>query len=358
MSVTVRRYRETKAWEIDIRVRRPDGSILRERRKAPMSSKTAARKWGEQRALHLALHGRPPVAAAAVPTLSRFFPRFIRDHCEANGHKPSGIAAKRSAFRVHLQPRMGSKRLDEISAEDVAALKSSMRKSAASTTNNVLTILNTCMRCAVEWGVVKSVPVEIQMLKVPTRAPRFYDFDEYERLVAAACPNPLATALILLCGDAGLRRGEALALEWADCDLDRRVLCVQRSEWNGEVTAAKGLTHRYVPMTSRLATALGALDNGAGDRVLACSASRAPTARSLRRWFAAVQKKAGLPATGGLHLLRHSFCARLAMRGASPYVIQRLAGHHDFKTTTRYLGLTDAEARRAVALLAGNASYA
>ena len=47
-----------------------------------------------------------------------------------------------------------------------------------------------------------------------------------------------------------------IALEWADVDLAKRQLCVQRSDWNGQVTMPKGGRLRYVPLTVRLTTAL------------------------------------------------------------------------------------------------------
>ena len=49
MSVTIRPYRRG-GWEIDIRVVTPDGARhLRERRRAPMSSRSAAVRWAEGR---------------------------------------------------------------------------------------------------------------------------------------------------------------------------------------------------------------------------------------------------------------------------------------------------------------------
>jgi integrase len=68
----------------------------------------------------------------------------------------------------------------------------------------------------------------------------FYDFDEYERLVAAAKSMDSVAYLIVLRGEAGLRCGEMIALEWSDVDLGQRQLCVQRSDWNGQMTMPKG----------------------------------------------------------------------------------------------------------------------
>ncbi|TMC00115.1 MAG: hypothetical protein E6J42_01755 [Chloroflexi bacterium] len=50
-------------------------------------------------------------------------------------------------------------------------------------------------------------------------------------------------------------------------------------------------------------------------------AGRDALASSVRR----AERRAGLKVTGGLHILRHTFCSRLAMRGATAKAIQELA---------------------------------
>jgi len=44
----------------------------------------------------------------------------------------------------------------------------------------------------------------------------------------------------------------------------------------------------------------------------------------------------------GLHILRHTFCSHLAMRGAPDKAIQGLAGQADLTTTPRYMHLSPA----------------
>jgi site-specific recombinase XerD len=53
----------------------------------------------------------------------------------------------------------------------------------------------------------------------------------------------------------------------------------------------------------------------------------------------------------GIHILRHTFCSHLAMRGAPPRAIQELAGHVDLRTTQRYMHLTPAALEGAIRLL-------
>jgi hypothetical protein len=53
----------------------------------------------------------------------------------------------------------------------------------------------------------------------------------------------------------------------------------------------------------------------------------------------------------GIHILRHSFCSHLAMRGAPARAIQELAGHADLRTTQRYMHLGPAALESAIRLL-------
>jgi site-specific recombinase XerD len=61
-------------------------------------------------------------------------------------------------------------------------------------------------------------------------------------------------------------------------------------------------------------------------------------------------RKANL-ANDGVHVLRHTFCSRLAMRGAPARAIQELAGHQDITTTQRYMHLSPAAVVSAICLL-------
>ena len=53
----------------------------------------------------------------------------------------------------------------------------------------------------------------------------------------------------------------------------------------------------------------------------------------------------------GIHILRHTFCSHLAMRGAPARAIQELAGHQDLGTTQRYMHLSPVALDAAIRLL-------
>jgi integrase len=208
--------------------------------------------------------------------------------------------------RVHVLPALGSKRLDAITNEDVQRLKVRLERKAAKTVNNVLTVLNVLLKKAVEWGVIERMPCSIKLLPVPKPAATFYDFEEYERLVTAArAMDTRAYLLVLLSGEAGLRSGEMVALEWRDVDLSRQQLCVQRSAWQGQVAVPKGGRSRYVPMTRRLADTLRNHRHLRGSRVLYQDNGEPFTEKTVQTWLLRAARRAGVE-NNGPHRLRHA----------------------------------------------------
>ena len=356
MTIKVRAFR-SGGFEVDIRFTYPDGSPFRRRLKAPVESKSAAKRWGEAREATFLREPspseRPPEEPKKeVETVNDFGPRFIENYARANRQKASGIASKQSVLRIHLYPRIGNKRLDALTDEDVQALKSALSTKSPKTVNNVLTVLSKLLKVAVKWKVIKTVPCSIELLKVPPPVPKFYEFSQYRALVEAAGKVDTRSLVVtLLGGDAGLRRGEILGLRWIDVDFKRKQLVIQQAVWKGIVDTPKSGRGRVVPLTDALCIALQRQRHLRGERVLYRDDGEPVTEKVLRSYLAAAQRRAGLPATGALHILRHTFCSHLAMRGAPPKAIQELAGHEDLSTTLRYMHLSPSAREGAIKLL-------
>lgn len=350
MSVRVTAY-AGGGWEVDIRVRLSSGQRFRERRVISNRSKSAAKRWGENRERDLLQNG-PAEEPKEVPTLETFAPKFLSGYAEANRQKPSGIASKETILRVHLVPLLGMKKLDAITNEAVQRLKHSLMEKAPKTVNNTLTVLNRLLRVAVEWNVIEQMPCSIRLLRLSKAEASFHDFHDFERLVEAARADQNTYLIVLLAGEAGLRCGEMMALEWTDVELSHRPprLCVRRSDWKGQVTVPKSGRSRFIPLTQRLAEALKTQRHLKGARVL-CSADGSPlTQRLVQGLVARAARRANLR-NQGVHVLRHTFCSHLAMRGAGARAIQELAGHQDLSMTQRYMHVSPAAVENAIRLL-------
>ena len=189
----------------------------------------------------------------------------------------------------------------------------------------------------------------------------FYQPEDYERLVAAAtATDPRALVLVLLGGDAGLRIGEIIALDWARVDFAADKVHVEVADWQGHLGPPKGGKPRSVSMTPRLRAALRDLAGADPDRsarVLTRSQGRYgqegdPVTRSVtREWLEAVHTLANVPIMGP-HTLRHTFCSHLAMAGQPVTAIRDLAGHSSVAITNDYMHLAPAATVSAIDVLA------
>jgi integrase len=374
--VRMRADRGERHLQVDIRFRWPDGTEYRERTKAPVTGKSAAKRWGEEREAELLRRGKPiaPTPEKSVPTLAEFAPRFVRDYAVADGHGEGGVESKESILRIHLVPHIGNRRLDEITTADVQKLKGIWREGVIDkdtgkqfikptrkikTLNNRLTVLGKLLKVAVEWHVLGHMPCEVRLLRGDdSQVMGFYEFAVYDQLVEAAerCGRDVYLA-VLLGGDAGLRRGEIIGLQQGD--IVQGKLHVQRQVYFAKtkdkrepvVRATKGKSKRWVPLTPRLAAALAEHRHLRGPWVLSDEQGRHLTPKLLRLLVQRAERRAGTEPLGRLHVLRHTFCSHLAMAGATPITIQELAGHESLETTMGYMHLSPSAADGAVALL-------
>jgi integrase len=325
-------------WEVDLRIVLPDGTRHRERVKSPVSSKSGTMTWARQREAEILAQGgpTPKVEKALLPTLAAFWPEFMEGYVKANREKHSSVRTRESIYREHFA-HWYDLPLSAITDEEVQKLKARLADRAPKTVNNVLTCLSAVLKTAVEWKRLDAMPCRIRIVKVDTRRkPDAYDDTQFAALVEAArAVGREEELVVLLAGDAGLRKGEIIPLQWDDLDVVNGTITVARAEYRGQVGTPKGGKTRVVPMTARLQRALKAFRHLRGPRVFYRADSSTHSEETVRGALIRVEKRAGLPAKGKCHKLRHTFCSRLAMKGATAKSIQELAGHRDLATTQR-----------------------
>jgi hypothetical protein len=116
MTVKVREWKKGNqvGFEVDIRFTYPDGTPFRRRTKAPVESKSAARRWGEAREAELLKAPSPKQRAEEertrkeVPTLRDFGPRYIDNHAKADRLKASTIDWIEKTYQNHLTRSSGT----------------------------------------------------------------------------------------------------------------------------------------------------------------------------------------------------------------------------------------------------------
>jgi integrase/recombinase XerC len=141
-------------------------------------------------------------------------------------------------------------------------------------------------------------------------------------------------ALLLLLYGAGLRIGEALALDRRDLGRDPAALRVLR-------VRGKGSKERLVPILPIVAEALAVYvgsDSAAGGSTPLFRGVRGGrlNAGILQRRVRELRGILGLPESATPHALRHSFATHLLGEGADLRAIQELLGHASLSTTQGY----------------------
>ncbi|HEY2405669.1 MAG TPA: tyrosine-type recombinase/integrase [Polyangiaceae bacterium] len=292
----------------------------------------------------------PTRTTKEVPTFAVYADEFMKTYVLAN-NKPSEQSMKACILKHHLLPVFGPMRLDAIKMHPIETFKASLLAKGLSRkrVNNILACLGKMLRYAHEIELIESVP-KLKSLKIPQQKFDFLTFEELSRLLDVVKGDAERTALFLLGAEAGLRQGETMALEWGDIDFVAGTLTVRRSSWKGVVGTPKSGRERKVPLTARLKAALKAHRHLRSELVFVSSEGKPFTQSSVEAALRFACKRAGLRVIGS-HVLRHTFCSHLAMRGAAPKAIQELVGHSTLTMTLRYMHLAPSALREAIGLL-------
>jgi integrase len=198
---------------------------------------------------------------------------------------------------------------------------------------------------AFHWGLISRNPASLVLPPRPLkREMRALTSDQLMRLFESTRGERLHALWILL-GTAGLRRGEALGLEWIDVDLDAGRLSVrqtlQRRRGAGFVLVAPKTprSRRAVQLTALAVAALRehlcreAAKFGDRSKFVFTSRSGGPMDGSRATiGLAEALFRAGLPRVR-VHDLRHTTASVLLEVGVHPKVVQDLLGHSTIAVT-------------------------
>jgi integrase/recombinase XerD len=237
------------------------------------------------------------------------------------------------------------------SPEQLAAYVAQLRADglASTTIARRVAALRSFYRHQVLLGARRDNPAaELELPRRRRALPKTLSPGEVERLIDAAMgTTPRAMrdrALVELLYGAGLRVSEAVGLERASVDLERRfVRCI-----------GKGSKERIVPIGRQAVDALRRylahgrpyLDKRHRPELFLNARGGALTRAGAFLILRRVAEAAGLePERVHPHLLRHSFATHLLEGGADLRSVQEMLGHADLATTELYTHVTDRRRR-------------
>lgn len=306
---------------------------------------------------------------------------FVRGHwwpncVEAAGHTPNTL----NVYRRESDDMLGffgeRIRLVEIDVERIGRLIRWMKVDkgfAEKTTRLHFDVLRGILNYAVSCGYLEMSPIDrMRAQDKPTvthKEPDFLTVEEIraflEALEADEDMPGLWKAYFQLLIFAGVRRGEGLALTWADYDVSRKELTISKSVTAtgnpGEVITKDTKTgkKRRVPVCDALAAALETRRREMIEQYGECqegwlifgdvkNPEKANHPNRAYDRLAAFQRKHGLRRTS-VHLLRHSFASLCLQGGGNLKQLQAVLGHSRASTTLLfYAGIDERQNRAAV----------
>jgi integrase len=321
----------------------------RVRRRVSGRTKTEAR----QRLRELqreASHGRP--APNGNLRLGPFLDRWLEESVATRGGSPNTVDNYRWAVDRHIKPNLGTRRLRDLSPDDVDSLLRLKAQAglAHSSLMRIRAVLVQSLRFGERYGYVgRNVAQLVDLPSAPAHQGRSLTVEQAECLLAAAVGERLEGAIVtgLMLG---LRPGELLGLTWSavDFDEDRLSVLTALKRERGVLIIGKPKTPksiRTLDMPEPVSVALKSQrSRQAKDRLAAgrmwidhdlAFASEVGTPvdpSNFRRTFGRIAKNAGL-GHWHPHELRHSAASLLSASGVPLESVADILGHANPRTT-------------------------
>ena len=276
-----------------------------------------------------------------APTVQQFF---------TNSYLPYVKSYKRSwttddsAFRNHVLPVIGALHMDEVSAQHVSMVMTTVTNNALAdgTYNNILISMRYMFNLALRWrttGMTTNPTAEQKLLKLSNHRERFLTAKETQLLLDSvnASSNRMLRYIVPMLLLTGARKQEVITARWRDMDMER-------SFWRIPVT--KSGRERHVPLSAAALQLLERVPRRKGSEwVFANPKTLKPYTNIFTAWNTA-RTAAGL-ADVRMHDLRHSFASFLVNAGCSLYEVQKILGHASIAMTQRYSHLSQDSLLRA-----------
>lgn len=252
----------------------------------------------------------------------------------------------RTMINVHILPTFGNRQFRAIGALDVQAWMDSFKDTSASKIDKLYMLIRAICRDAYVEGVI-SRDISAGLLKpLPKKKDdrRALSFEETAGILSAIQNNDNQDGLLLaVLYYLGVRRGEALGLQWGDFDFKDQMVHIQRDivYVRGKTTISDLKTDaadRYVIVPSVLRYML--LPHAGSDgEWLFCSRAGEPICQSSykRMWLRLMASAKLLDAEGKplitAHWLRHTYATKLFYAGVDAVIAMWMLGHESYETT-------------------------
>jgi integrase len=353
----VRKHPDTSTtrWQAIVKYPDPDNPEKWKQQAKTFARKAEAQKWVDDR---LVEHRKNPhYRPSSRETVGEFLARWLTDVAESRVR-----ASTFRRYRViarHVIEHLGHIPLAHLQPRDLQGFYTRLQNEGQAARSVLFAhfIIRKALADAVAWGLLamnpadRAVPPRLSSREIvpPTieQAQAFLPVAESERLYAFWVFLPLS----------GVRKGEALALQWDDIDWKARTVTIQRTMVGEASSRSTNPTktkrgRRVVSLSPYLVDILRGHQQRQHEERMAAGTKWADggwvfttrrgtwlSPRNIHRRFKQLLKAANLPETTRLHDLRHAMATFWLTSGVPVKVVsERLGGHSSIAITLQVYG--------------------
>jgi integrase len=251
--------------------------------------------------------------------LSDFFQEYLEHGARMNKSRAT-LRMDRISLEKFIHYAGARVRLTDITMKMVEQWRDSLDMKPVSK-NTYFRHLKAALSKAVDWDYIKSNPcLKIKKVREDELPPRCLTAEETTRLLTAE-DDPRFRLLWEFILATGARRSEVVQITVEDIDRERGLILIKKT---------KGRKARHLLITPEVADILERLPVQVG-RLFPWRVD------TLSHHFQRAARRAGIKAR--LHDLRHTYGTNTACQ-VYPFILQKLMGHADIKTTQRYIHLS------------------
>ncbi|HDR3901751.1 TPA: site-specific integrase [Bacillus cereus] len=256
--------------------------------------------------------------------------------------KESSIVTIRNVIYNHLVPEFGKVKIDHLTPKHVMNYQNKViNKYSADSLKKFHTTLSAILNFAIKFYGLPNNPARIagNFEKESNKRMNFWEFHEFKQFIKVV-EDPLYKAFFSTLYYSGARKGELLALTWADINFEKKTIDINKTEFNRQITKPKtkssnriimlptpvmGLLkdlQQYVTLNMPLKNdyvVFGDFYNSIAITTLRENYERFLTTANVRKIL--------------LHEFRHSHASYLINKGVSPLVVAQRLGHSNVSTT-------------------------
>ena len=242
----------------------------------------------------------------------------------------------RNCYNVHVREKLAPLPLKKVKPVHIQRIMKDVAELSESSQRKILITMRQIFQTALQNRLIVFDPtagVKITPHAADTKIKVLSP--EQQTILMASVTDPRALAFCALCLYAGLRREEALGLQWGDIDgnrltVNRAVAFINNNHQDPNHSLKTKAAHRTIPIPSPLASILTATPRTELAVVTAAQGGEM-TAMAFRRLWGHVTSSVDFYVHP--HMLRHSYATALYRAGVDLKTAQYLLGHADIKMT-------------------------